>query len=261
MNAFELQIRQLLSSFLITEKRDEFGFLNIAAQNVIFCLITIDKAKFITDFDYFQLRKKENPQSVFVWEDLWISKPEIVEQRLLSLCGNAFSIAARDTRCVSIDNRAAKKFIAANHLHVYTKCQYRFALVYRFQIVAVATFSKGRNVLRENENFRSFELIRYCSSLQTRVVGGMSKLLDAFIEQVHPDDIMTYLDLDWSKEGAYENLGFEKQDYRDPVTFLLNGVERVYDYKRNSSVIESLQTHRFANSGSLKMIKCLKKKI
>jgi len=37
----------------------------------------------------------------------------------------------------------------------------------------------------------------------------MGKLLQAFIEDVHPDDIMTYADLSWPDGGdAYRTLGF-----------------------------------------------------
>ena len=73
-------------------------------------------------------------------------------------------------------------------------------------LVAVATFSNGR---RMRDGSRSFEWIRYSSLAGFRVVGGMSRLLDAFVREVSPDDVMTYVDASTSDGAAYLDLGFE----------------------------------------------------
>ena len=44
-----------------------------------------------------------------------------------------------------------------------------------------------------------------------RVMGGMGKILKYFIEQVHPEDIMTYVDASRSDGAAYKALGFVEE--------------------------------------------------
>jgi hypothetical protein len=44
----------------------------------------------------------------------------------------------------------------------------------------------------------------------------MGKLLKAFIDEMHPDDIMSYADASWSNGDAYRKLGFTEEP---PKTF------------------------------------------
>jgi len=78
--------------------------------------------------------------------------------------------------------------------------------------VAVATFSNARRWQKGGRTVSSYEWIRYASLEGCRVTGGMGKLLQAFIDDVHPDDIMTYADLSWPDGGeVYKTLGFEEE--------------------------------------------------
>lgn len=58
-------------------------------------------------------------------------------------------------------------------------------------LVAVGSFSNGR---RFRDGHLSYEWIRYSSLKDMRVMGGMGKILKCFIEHVHPEDVMTYVD-------------------------------------------------------------------
>ena len=60
------------------------------------------------------------------------------------------------------------------------------------ELVAVATFSNARRWEKQGRTVSSYEWVRYASLRDTRVVGGMGKLLKAFIADRHPDDVMTY---------------------------------------------------------------------
>lgn len=78
--------------------------------------------------------------------------------------------------------------------------------------MAVATFSNARRWQKGGRTVSSYEWIRYASLEGCRVTGGMGKLLQAFIDDVHPDDIMTYADLSWPDGGeVYKTLGFEEE--------------------------------------------------
>jgi len=56
-----------------------------------------------------------------------------------------------------------------------------------------------------------------------RINGGMGKMLTAFIDDVHPDDVMSYADLEWSEGAVYEQLGFKLEGVKDPVLFCVDG--------------------------------------
>lgn len=60
------------------------------------------------------------------------------------------------------------------------------------ELVAVACFSNARRWEKNGRSVCSYEWVRYASVKDSRVVGGMGKLLSAFIDDRHPDDVMTY---------------------------------------------------------------------
>ncbi len=60
------------------------------------------------------------------------------------------------------------------------------------ELVAVAAFSNARRWEKQGRTVSSYEWVRYASLRDTRVIGGMGKLLKAFIADRHPDDVMTY---------------------------------------------------------------------
>ena len=92
-------------------------------------------------------------------------------------------------------------------------------------LVAVATFSNARRWEKQGRIVSSYEWVRYASLSDTRVIGGMGKLLKAFIADRHPDDIMTYAistavtgrpqrDGVDSDGNVYRKLGFIEESHR-----------------------------------------------
>ncbi|CCX55729.1 uncharacterized protein BN459_01379 [Bacteroides sp. CAG:1060] len=83
-------------------------------------------------------------------------------------------------------------------------------------LAAVAVFSNARRWEKEGRIIRSYEWIRYASLKGLRVTGGMGKLLNAFISEVRPDDIMSYADTDYPDGGdAYRQLGFIQESTKE----------------------------------------------
>ena len=79
--------------------------------------------------------------------------------------------------------------------------------------MAVASFSKARRWSKKGENGEqeticSYEWLRYASLPELRVLGGMGRILARFIEDFHPDDIMSYVPLRHFSGEVYESLGF-----------------------------------------------------
>ena len=79
-------------------------------------------------------------------------------------------------------------------------------------MVAVAGFSAPRIWRKGEREVRSCEWIRYASLEGVGVDGGMGKLLKAFIDDVRPDDVMSYADASWSVGGVYRKLGFTEEE-------------------------------------------------
>lgn len=137
---------------------------------------------------------------------------------------NLKNIFARNCTARRIDKPTAAAFLDANHRLGDTTCRYRYGLFSRRTtgagetateegtLVAVATFSNARRWRKSDRTISSYEWIRYASLEGVRVTGGMGKLLQAFIDEVHPDNIMSYADAGWTDGGAaYEKLGFVEE--------------------------------------------------
>ena len=90
-------------------------------------------------------------------------------------------------------------------------------------LIAVGTFSNARRWVKNGKEIRSYEWTRFASLPGLRISGGMGKILKAFIEEVQPDDIMSYADLEWSDGEVYSTLGFIKESMKEPVMFAVDG--------------------------------------
>lgn len=176
-------------------------------------------------------------------EDRWRSSYEMMRSRLLAHMRIFKQIYARNCIVRKIDRTTAADFLAANHSYGDAKCRYRYGLYLQRHtghnaeqyekcmmegkilpetLVAVATFSNARKWVKGDMTIRSYEWTRYASLPDVRISGGMGKLLNTFIEEVNPDDIMTYADLEWSEGKVYESLGFVLEGHKAAVDFIID---------------------------------------
>ena len=185
---------------------------------------------------------------VTLYEDRWWASPDIVQERILARLERFRSVFARKCRVLSGRGNASmpdivNEFLHKHHTYSSAKCRYRYALEFEGEIVAVATFSQGRPMVRKIDNmllnvpkeehvdsqiliFDSYEWIRYASLPGVRVVGGMGRLLNAFIEERFtrippgtPLEVMTYSDTEWGNGDVYLKLGFKYAGERPPVEY------------------------------------------
>lgn len=175
------------------------------------------------------------PDTLYLYEDRWFFAPEVTRERIAARLGRFKSIFAR--KCKVLNSREWQQlekerphgeidsethFLNSYHAYGAATSKYRYALLWEDRIVAVATFSAPRPMLRQlsaplqnispqqaarlqitdrplspgslygpNEAavFRSYEWVRYASLPGVRVAGGMGKLLQAFLKEVeHPDN-------------------------------------------------------------------------
>lgn len=223
----------------------------------------------------------QNQRIIHLWEDVYFAKSELVESRILAILGKFTRLHARHCIIERIDKLTADNFLEINHLQGSVKTKFKYGLflkpqyVERFignivcetkdnnlvktikpKLIGVATFSGGRTMkVGEREGKRSYELIRFASLKGYVVVGGMDKLLKAFTKEHEPDDIMSYIDRDWSDGRSYDKLGFGKNENSLPQTFFINcsTMERL---SINSLTDETDDKYlKVFNAGSVKYIK------
>ncbi|WP_051041095.1 hypothetical protein [Fibrisoma limi] len=215
---------------------------------------------------------------IHLWEDVWRQRPDVVQSRLRALVGESERIPARLTQVRRIDQPTAVQFLTQNHLQVPLAGRYKYGLFLPARyfrvlsddfrernvpagttelLVAVATFAAARTFAN---TYRSVELIRFANRLNCTVVGGLDKLLKAFVSDHQPNDVMTYADRDWSDGRSYERLGFERQILTEPQQFWVKPGEwiRHYPHRLPDGLIESqlpdMGYVAVYNAGSIKFV-------
>lgn len=139
----------------------------------------------------------------------WVHKREIMQSIIANLLHcNTNTLYARKTRIKEVSYKDAKSFLMLNHRQGNCNASVRLGLYYNSELVSIMTFGKVRNSIGKNiEN--GWELLRFCSKLNTTVVGGASKLFKYFIDQYQPTYIRSYSDVAHTQGKLYETLGFK----------------------------------------------------
>ena len=208
--------------------------------------------EFINFENYCTFEKKESCFPVF--EDWWISKPEIIKSKIVSLFGKSETIFARNCKIVKIDKKQSADFLNVNHIYGTCNSKLRLALMYKEEPVSIMTFAGTRKL---NSGI-SGEILRFCNLNYATVTGGLDKLLKAYLKLTPIDNIMTYIDLDWGDGNSFKKLGFNQTGKKKDFFFYANieTGERIPEKYFND--FENLNLYRkIKNSGSLKMIYCL----
>lgn len=173
---------------------------------------------------------EKNINIIHVFEDEWIATPEIVKSRLLFIMGNIKNkIYARKCIIKEIDSKTANTFLKQNHIQGSGRSNTRIGLYYQNQLVSVMTFLKND----VSKNLRGWELNRFCSALNTHVIGGASKLFKYFISNYDPDTITSFSDIRWENgKTVYEKLGFDNVHTTPPNYwyFVPNEIKRTHRY-------------------------------
>jgi hypothetical protein len=199
-----------------------------------------------------QVRFELDDLKMNCWKDEWEDKQSIILSRINSLLGQNKRIHGRTCEIKLLDKNTAETFLNHHHVMGFANSYYKLGLFKKDELLAIATFSKGRKMNRLPEGRRSFELIRFCNASGFTVVGGLSKLLKHFINLTDAGDIMTYIDKDQSEGKAFLKLGFKLLSETDPIEFKLhkNSLKRT-----NKETIHFEEDYQLIkNSGNLKLV-------
>lgn len=154
------------------------------------------------------------------WDFEINEKLKIVQNIIRAKLGLNNRIFARNTQMCQLNPREAIEFLNHHHLAGHAKAQLHLGLKKGNEIVAVASFSPTR--FNKSENF---ELVRFAS--KGSVVGGMSKLINAF-NILHPNiRLVSFADRRISTGAAYSKLNFVLIAITKPNYFYFKGNKRL----------------------------------
>lgn len=146
--------------------------------------------------------EKNNIQLLHIFDFEWEQKQDIWKSMILIKCGISDRIYARKCKIVDVSNEVYKQFVQDNHMQGYAPASIILGLEYNGKLVSVMSFSKNR-FSKKSE----WELIRYCSILNTNIIGGFSKLLKGFV-RTNNGSVLSYANRRWSVGNVYEKNGF-----------------------------------------------------
>ena len=175
--------------------------------------------------------RENNIELIHIWEDWVRNKPEIVKSIILNKLGLLENevIYARKTILKEVDSKECNDFLEQNHIQGKSQSTIKYGLYYNDKLVSVMTFSKPRANMGGKNHKCQWELVRFCSKLNTRVVGGASKLLNYFIKHYNPDSIISFSSNDISNGNLYKQLGFESDmKYQNSYWYIESGYMKRY---------------------------------
>lgn len=156
--------------------------------------------------------KEKNIQLLTIWQDWIINKPDIVKSIILSKLGIYNKrIYARKCTVKEISSQICNKFLNENHIQGAGKSKIKLGLYYNDELVSVMTFNHKMKCSGDNKNNDFYyDLTRFCSIMNTQVIGGAGKLLQYFINKYHPITISSFSSNDISDGKLYKTLNFRE---------------------------------------------------
>lgn len=213
----------------------------------------------------FENCKSHGIQLIQIWEDWVIHKPEIVKSLILSKLGiYKERIYARKCTVKEIKYNIASEFLEKTHIQGSTNPGKCFGLFHNNQLIGTMVFGKV--------GCGCWELKRFCTSLNTQIIGGAGKLLKYFTASYQPSKIISFSSNDISNGKLYGSLEFKGEG---PVTssywyIKFNTYERFHrlhfqksrlvkmGFDKNlseSQIMSDLPYYKIYDSGHIKWIK------
>ena len=208
---------------------------------------------------------------IHIFEDDWIYKQEIIKSRILNLLGKTSNkIYARKCIIKEItDNKLIRDFLKNNHLQGFIGSPIKIGLFYNDELVSLMTFGSKRKFMKQSKSDSVYEMLRFCSKLNTSIIGGSEKLFKYFIEKYKPKEVISYADRSWSQGELYKNLGFTFISKTPPnYYYVVDGIRKHrFNFRKDKLIRDGFdptkseheimlerKIYRIYDSGSLKFI-------
>lgn len=149
----------------------------------------------------------------------WIHKRSIMESMLRSCIGTLPNrIFARNCVVREVSQSEARLFLNTNHRQGYLYSKLHFGLYLDSKLVAIMSFTPMRPTIGVGKSMPEgcWELTRFCSLLNTQVVGAASKLFSYFQNNCSISCVRSFSDIARTKGNVYPLLGFELVGRSEP---------------------------------------------
>ncbi len=176
--------------------------------------------------------------NIFIFEDEWNNKKDIVKSRILNLLNQSNRIWARKCEVREIeDNKLVMNFLEQNHIQGFIDSKVKLGLFHDSKLVSLMTFGNLRKNMSQVSSEGNWELLRFCNKLNTSVVGGASRILKHFLYKYNPISLISYADRRWSNGNMYESIGFNKVNITIPNYFYIIDGEREARFKYSKDIL------------------------
>ncbi len=180
----------------------------------------------------------KNIKLIHIFEDEWTYKKDIVKSRIQNIFGvTTNKIYARKTIIKEVTSKDSKEFLIKNHIQGNINSSIRLGLYLDNKLVSLMTFGNLRKSMGESSTYGTYELLRFCNTLDTIVIGGADKLLKHFIKTKKPIKIISYADRRWSQGNLYEKIGFKFVHNSKPSYYYIVGNNREYRFKYRKDIL------------------------
>lgn len=180
---------------------------------------------------------KKNIHLLHIWEDDWLYKQDIVKSIINGYLGKHRKIYGRKCIIQKLSAKLCREFIDNCHIQGFVPATIYYGLFYENELVQVMSFKRIKN--------DDWEISRLCFKLNTRVIGGVSRLFKHFIKNNKFDSLISYCLRDYFNGNVYETIGMK---------FIRSTPPNYYYFKPNGSNIrlsrQKFQKHKLVKKMS-----------
>jgi hypothetical protein len=186
---------------------------------------------------------------IHVFEDEWHLHQEMVKRRIAHILGFSMqpSIYARKCTVREISIEEAKTFLDAYDMSGFSYANVHFGMFSDNNLLAVMSL----RITGENE----WQLSRFATNDNYRLVGACGKLLSYFKERYNPNRSISYADRRWTTaaHNMYTATGFTFSGYTKPLYRYYNQKQDRYKRWHERTVRNILLKHGWKTSGLSKL--------
>jgi len=180
-----------------------------------------------TQLDLYNNCVEKGLKIIQIYEDVWLSKNEIIKSRINNILNKSNKIYARKCTISLVETKESSDFLDKSHLQGKIGASIKLGLYYNSELVSIITFGSLRKNLGQTSKENSYELLRFANKLNTNVIGAASKLFNYFIKNYNPGYIISYADKCWSNDNnIYSKLNMNYVNQSKPSYYYIIGDER-----------------------------------
>lgn len=165
-----------------------------------------------------KLAEQHNIKLIQFFDFEWENRKEQIKGYFNSLIGkNIIPIYGRKTIVREISKIDSVKFIDQHHIHGAINAKYNYGLFFEDELVSVLTLSKSRFTKKYD-----FEVIRFCTKIGFRIIGGLSKFIKFIKTNLEFNTIVSYSHRRLFSGESFIKAGFVLSHKTDPGYFWAN---------------------------------------